>query len=127
MRTANSETVVAGKPQFASEFSSGSAVVLCVASGTSFFFLRLRFLTFAMGWGHDESAVCKAAFSSIFGVPIPGNPLPAWALGTAPSLSRPAVVGVGPASHSLDVTTHYMEPLSTKLGLWQLYYKFITC
>lgn len=55
------------------------------------------------------------------------GPLSTRSLGTAPSLPRPAAVALGPAPHSLDVTTHYTEPLSTKLGLWQLYYKFITC
>lgn len=33
----------------------------------------------------------------------------------------------GTSASFLDVTTHYTEPLFTKLGLWQLYYKFITC
>ena len=47
--------------------------------------------------------------------------------GQPPSLTRPAGAALGPAPHFLDVTTHYTEPLSTKLGLWQLYYKFITC
>lgn len=42
-------------------------IALCVASGTPFLFPSLSFLTRAMGWGNDESDVCKASFGSLLG------------------------------------------------------------